>query len=219
MRRQLQNQEVAQIAEWIEKRGFSYEDVRLEILDHVVCAMEDLMTEQPKLSLAEAYQQVHQSFGIFGFSTLEDAFIKSTEKRIFKAFLQELLGLLKPKSILFTLSVSLSIATIYTLAGNAFVVYIPLIVSLFFIAKRIGIYKREKPLRRMLSFRLALSPTAFTLFWSMYLNIWFDKVETSDYPWLWPGMVALFGLIEWAQWQVTLSELERTKRLQSKLIA
>lgn len=219
MRRQLQNQEVAQIAEWIEKRGFSYEDVRLEILDHVVCAMEDLMTEQPKLSLAEAYQQVHQSFGIFGFSTLEDAFIKSTEKRIFKAFLQELLGLLKPKSILFTLSVSLSIATIYTLAGNAFVVYIPLIVSLFFIAKRIGIYKREKPLRRMLSFRMALSPTAFTLFWSIYLNIWFSKIETSDYPWLWPGVVALFGLIEWAQWQVTLNELDRTKRLQSKLIA
>lgn len=219
MRRQLQNQEVAQIAEWIEKRGFSYEDVRLEILDHVVCAMEDLMTEQPKLSLAEAYQQVHQSFGIFGFSTLEDAFIKSTEKRIFKAFLQELLGLLKPKSILFTLSVSLSIATIYTLAGNAFVVYIPLIVSLFFIAKRIGIYKREKSLRRMLSFRMALSPTAFTLFWSIYLNIWFSKIETSDYPWLWPGVVALFGLIEWAQWQVTLNELDRTKRLQSKLIA
>lgn len=219
MRRQLQNQEVAQIAEWIEKRGFSYEDVRLEILDHVVCAMEDLMTEQPKLSLDEAYQQVHQSFGIFGFSTLEDAFIKSTEKRIFRAFFQELLRLLKPKGLLFTSSFLLSIATIYTLAGNAFVVYIPLLVSLFFITKRIGIYKREKSLRRMLSFRMALSPTAFTLFWSIYLNIWFSKIETSDYPWLWPGVVALFGLIEWAQWQVTLNELDRTKRLQSKLIA
>jgi len=219
MRRKLQNQEVAQIAEWIEKRGFSYEDVRLEILDHVVCAMEDLMTEQPKLSLDEAYQQVHQSFGIFGFSTLEDAFIKSTEKRIFRAFFQELLRLLKPKGLLFTSSFLLSIATIYTLAGNAFVVYIPLLVSLFFITKRIGIYKREKSLRRMLSFRMALSPTAFTLFWSIYLNIWFGKTETSDYPWLWPGVVALFGLIEWAQWQVTLNELDRTKRLQSKLIA
>lgn len=90
IKKQLTSAEVAQVDAWIRQRGFTFEDVRLEIPDHVICAMEERMNNNPNLSTDQAYKQVHASFGVFGFSTLEDAFINSTQRRIYNSFYRHL---------------------------------------------------------------------------------------------------------------------------------
>jgi hypothetical protein len=56
--------------------------------------MEDLMEENPKLSLPDAFQKVHASFGIFGFSELEESYKKMIQKRLWGYYWSALKDLL-----------------------------------------------------------------------------------------------------------------------------
>ena len=54
--------------------------MQYEILDHVACKVEELLDKNPSLSLDDAFRIVHSEFGIFGFSTLAESYIKTIEK-------------------------------------------------------------------------------------------------------------------------------------------
>ena len=78
----LNQTQIEQLEKLISYKGYTEIDVQYEILDHVACEMEKLMEENPKLSLDDAFRKVHASFGIFGFSTLEESYKKMIEKRV-----------------------------------------------------------------------------------------------------------------------------------------
>lgn len=219
MKKQLTSEEVAQVDIWIRQRGFTFEDVRLEILDHVICSMEEHMTNDPSLSTAQAYKQVHASFGVFGFSTLEDAYIKSTERRIYQSFLRQLLGLVQPRGLFISLSAVLLSLTTHVLLGNVFVVWIPLLVALFFMCQRIRICYTHKELRKLLAFRMALAPIFFSFTLSMYIPFWHAEIDLLQNNLLWPLCTTCLGLIEWAQWQVLQAEIDKNSQLQLKLFS
>lgn len=219
MKKQLTSEEVAQVDVWIKQRGFTFEDVRLEILDHVVCAMEERMTNDPHLSIAQAYKQVHASFGVFGFSTLEDAFINSTQRRIYSSFYQHLLGLIQPKGLLISLSALLFSATLYVVLGNAYLVWVPLMVTLFFMLQRFRIYLKQKELRNLLAFRMALAPILLYFSLALYMPFWHGEIEILHNAPLWPFCVTILGLLEWAQWQVLQAELDKISKLHLKLFS
>jgi hypothetical protein len=61
----------------ISKKGYQEIDVQYEILDHVACKIEDMIQENPQLSIEDAFSKVHASFGIFGFLELEESYIKA----------------------------------------------------------------------------------------------------------------------------------------------
>lgn len=219
MKKQLTTAEVAQVDAWIRQRGFTFEDVRLEILDHVLCAMEERMANDPNLSTAQAYKQVHASFGVFGFSTLEDAYIKSTEKRIYQSFFRQLLGLVQPRGLFISLSAVLFSFTTHVLLGNEYVVWIPLLVAVFFMWQRIRIYYTHKELRKLLAFRMALAPIFFSFTLSMYIPFWHAEINLLQNNLLWPLCTTFLVLIEWAQWQVLQAELDKNSQLQLKLFS
>ncbi|RKR82294.1 hypothetical protein BDD43_2470 [Mucilaginibacter gracilis] len=79
-------QQINHIKLFIAKRGFTYPDVQLEIIDHVASRVEELMTESPELNLDEAIGITHAEFGVMGFSVFEDALINSLQQKYFKLF-------------------------------------------------------------------------------------------------------------------------------------
>lgn len=78
----LNKDQIGQLKKLISYKGYQEIDVQFEILDHVACKIEVLMEENPKLSLPDAFQKVHASFGIFGFSELEESYKKMIQKRL-----------------------------------------------------------------------------------------------------------------------------------------
>lgn len=71
---------------FIQSRGIKYIDVQTEVLDHVACMIEEKMEANQELSFESALTQTHASFGIFGFSVMEDAIKEGMNKRFSKVF-------------------------------------------------------------------------------------------------------------------------------------
>lgn len=92
----LDKEQLQHISAFISKRGFTHYDLQLEIIDHVACKVEELMTADPSLSLDEAIRLTHGQFGPNGFSVFEDAMKVSLRKRYWKLFYRELLSYLRP---------------------------------------------------------------------------------------------------------------------------
>ncbi|WP_194774398.1 hypothetical protein [Pararhodonellum marinum] len=97
----LSKDQIEQLKNFISYKGYREIDVQYEILDHVACKVEDLIEENPKLSLPEAFQKVHASFGIFGFSELEESYKKMIQKRLWGYYWQELKQLFTSYKIIF----------------------------------------------------------------------------------------------------------------------
>lgn len=79
--------QINDIKAFISKRGFTYPDVQLEIIDHVASRVEELMTDDSSLSLNAAISITHGEFGILGFSVFEDSMIKSLQNKFFRLFI------------------------------------------------------------------------------------------------------------------------------------
>lgn len=79
---------IEQIKVFISKRGFTEPDLQIEIIDHMVCRVEDLMTANASLSLEHAMQLAHSEFGVMGFSIFEDAMRSALQKHYLKLFKQ-----------------------------------------------------------------------------------------------------------------------------------
>lgn len=99
----LSKEQIEQLKKLISYKGYPEIDVQYEILDHVACKVEYLMSENPKLSVPDAFQKVHTSFGIFGFSGLEESYKKMIEKRLWGYYWEELKQLLTSYRIIFPL--------------------------------------------------------------------------------------------------------------------
>ncbi|WP_297337766.1 hypothetical protein [Algoriphagus sp.] len=101
--------QIKQLKKLISKKGYSEIDVQYEILDHVACKIEDLLKDHPSLNLEDAFRKVHASFGIFGFSELEESYKKAIEKRIRLNYWKELKHLLTSYRLLFPILLGLLI--------------------------------------------------------------------------------------------------------------
>jgi hypothetical protein len=154
--------QIAQIKSWISKRGFTHTDVQYEIIDHVASAIEDKMEEKPKLSLEEAFAEVHKSFGIFGFSSIEDSISGRIRKQLFNAYLKAGKKLLTSRKLLFPLLIILSLLTFYQQVPQYFEVISQILLGSFVMGAIIFVsilfsYKRH--IKNYLSFRIAVSFT------------------------------------------------------------
>lgn len=82
----LDKSQLIQIRDFISRRGFTYYDVQLEILDHVACRVEELMTADNTLTLDAAITRTHAEFGPLGFSAFEDAMRTSIGRKYWRMF-------------------------------------------------------------------------------------------------------------------------------------
>lgn len=110
----LTKEQLSEIRDFIYSRGFTHIEVEMEILDHVATAAENKLEENPDKSLTKAIHEVHSSFGVLGFSVMEDEFNKSFRKLSVKAFLDILFSYIYQKNALITLSIFIA----FFLLGN-----------------------------------------------------------------------------------------------------
>lgn len=101
--------QIATLKKLISYKGYPEIDVQYEILDHVACKVEVLLDEDPCLSLDDAFRKVHASFGIFGFSSLEESYKKMIEKRLRKSFWTSFKEFILSYRVLFPLFLALVI--------------------------------------------------------------------------------------------------------------
>src|SRR5690606_34011239 len=64
---------------YIRKRGFTDEMVIHEILDHFACKIEEIWTEEPRLSLEAAIPKAHESYDIMRLSPIANSFSKNMQ--------------------------------------------------------------------------------------------------------------------------------------------
>ena len=76
----LTKDQLSEIRDFIYSRGFTHIEVEMEILDHVASAVEAKLEENPDKPPTKAIHEVHSSFGVLGFSVLEDEFRKGFRK-------------------------------------------------------------------------------------------------------------------------------------------
>lgn len=82
----LTKEQLLYIKSLIEKRGFNYLDVQIEVLDHIASSVEEKMTENPTLNFDAAVSETHQSFGIMGFSVFTDGIANSIRAKYSRLF-------------------------------------------------------------------------------------------------------------------------------------
>jgi hypothetical protein len=218
MKRSLSSADLAQLDAWIQKRGYPYIDVRLEILDHVACGIENIWEEHPQLSLQEAYEQVRKQFGIFGFSGIEEAMVKAAERRLLKGWWQALMRLLGPKSWSYTLP---GLALLYVLANQmpiAWLLSIPIVVCVAILAWRIWLLHKETSGKKYLSFRMGLAFPFLTLPLSINLLVQLSKADAPALSPLTLSLtIAFLLLLDLAQALYTKQQLERARTLINRL--
>lgn len=102
----LTKDQIGTIKKFIKSRGFDTIEVEMEILDHVASAVESKIGQDEKLTIDKAIRQVHESFGIMGFSSIEEATSLSVHKRINRDFKQQLINSFRLPRLLYTLAIA-----------------------------------------------------------------------------------------------------------------
>ncbi|HET8859078.1 hypothetical protein [Marivirga sp.] len=156
----LSAEQITQIKSWISKRGFTHTDVQYEILDHVASAIEDKMEEKPELDLEEAFEEVHKSFGVLGFSTIEDAISSRVQKEVFNAYLNAGKKILTSYRVFLPLLIIFSLISVYQQLPEYFEMTTLILFSTFVLTAVIFIiklYVQKNEIRKYRSFQIAIS--------------------------------------------------------------
>ncbi len=114
----LTKDQLKEIKEFIHSRGFTTIEVEMEILDHVACAVETKLKEQPQLTTSKALAAVHASFGVLGFSVFEDDLQKSLSRKVKTVFLKQAATQLTSLNLLKVLALATCIFTLLTCWRN-----------------------------------------------------------------------------------------------------
>ena len=92
----------------ISRKGYPFIDVQYEILDHVACKIEELMAQDSKLSLEAAFAKVHASFGIFGFSSLEESYLNLIQKKFTRYYWEEIKATFSSTKIIIPIGIAVA---------------------------------------------------------------------------------------------------------------
>ena len=168
----LNTDQVAVIKDFISKRGFKEQDLQLEILDHLTCKIEDLMSENADVGFEDALGQAHAQFGVMGLSVLED----SMRTSISHTFKQISLNVLK-KWITFpnwiaVLGLSCVLFLFFTKLEENWSLVSAILIQLVFVLLTLFIqFRRSVPKRNMLILK--------SLFPYSYLPIFVLQVQIN----------------------------------------
>ena len=78
--------QIQQIFNFTAQKYIKYYDVQLELVDHIANRIEEMQTEDPKLSFDSALQKVYKSFGIYGFTKVQEQKVRQMERFWAKKF-------------------------------------------------------------------------------------------------------------------------------------
>jgi hypothetical protein len=226
----LNQDQIEQLKKMISRKGYPFIDVQYEILDHVACKIEDLMVQDPKLSLEAAFAKVHASFGIFGFSGLEESYEKTIQQKATKFTLEALVNIWTSWRIILPLGLTalfLGLAFInqlffrdtytgsYLFAVGIFLILLQLITGRSW--RRLKNYQQYAAVRQSSPFAVLLYIglyVAYILLWHSSEIQWWNMVSISKDQWISIGIVFItFSLLLSVRKSIDHS-IERTRMLQ-----
>jgi hypothetical protein len=167
--------QIDQIKSWISKRGFTHTDVQYEIIDHVASAIEDKMDENPDLKLETAFKEVHQSFGVFGFSEIEESIASKLNKELWNSYGRGIKKILLSEKILIPILLILCLISF----GQSFPQYFKEFYQIVFVSSLFSslfyyfiLFWRKKHIKNYLSFRMAIGiiPSLFYIIGTLSIN-------------------------------------------------
>ncbi|MEO7120213.1 MAG: hypothetical protein ABIY62_03915, partial [Ginsengibacter sp.] len=86
----LTSEQIEYLFTFCRKHSVYYYDVQVELVDHLANAVEEEMTNDPKISFEKALDKVHRSFGYSGFAPLvaekQKYAAKQSRKLFWKSF-------------------------------------------------------------------------------------------------------------------------------------
>ena len=70
--------QIQELYTFTQKKGIEYIDLQDELVDHLICAIEDELSKDPTLTFETVFKSEYKKFGIFGFDgVLMDRTMKS----------------------------------------------------------------------------------------------------------------------------------------------
>lgn len=177
--------QIDEIKAFISKRGFKQVDLQMEILDHVACKVEEKLATRPDMGFEKALAQTHAEFGVFGFSTVEDAMRSALSRQYWNLALGELktwfsfpriflvlgYGLLAFYTFMFFDTVVLLVATMIA----CLVAWFTVVWASYKMAKRHG------SARTMAAEQASVSMLSLTLLLQVFLQ--FSRVMDQSFLW------------------------------------
>lgn len=209
----LSAEQIAQIKSWISKRGFTHTDVQYEIIDHVASAIEDKIDKDPDLTLEIAFKQVHKSFGVFGFQTIEESIASKLNKELRDSYGRAIKQIFTSEKILIPFLFILSLISFH----QSFPEYFKIFCQSIFIVSTVGAliyyfvqYRQKKYIKNYLSFKMAIAIIPNILVVVGNLSINFLKNIHPNYA------VVIFSILVIVVYAVILGTnqmIEKTEKL------
>ncbi|GHB34502.1 hypothetical protein [Mongoliitalea lutea] len=226
----LTKDQIEQLKKMISSKGYPYIDVQYEILDHVACKIEELMAHDPKLSLEAAFTKVHASFGIFGFSSLEESYEKTIQQKATKFTLEALVTIWTSWRIILPFGLTalfLGLAFFNQLFfGDSYIGSYLFAIGIFLILlhlitgrswRSLKTYHQYAAARQSSPFAVLLYIglyVAYTLLWHSSEIQWWNIASMSKEQWICIGIIFItFSLLLSVRKSIDHS-IERTHKLQ-----
>ncbi len=222
----LTREQLRQIEVFIARKGFTYTDVKLEILDHVACAVEEKIGKDPDLSLEKALSLVHADFGVYGFSVIEDAIKRSLNKVLMYTIAKVFRDTFLWSRLVLVLGFSFLIFQAFRFWENIDVWYYCLLLAQLFwmICFFWRTWSEQRRFKNMLSFRMASNFTTLTTMMAIQL-VYYDLIgflgQTITDPIFQAGiftlLAALFVLFDVSAYRYYQSVANKCLAIRSRL--
>lgn len=175
---QLTKEQLLEIKAFVEKRGFAYLDVQLEILDHVASAVEEKMNNDSKLSFETALTSTHAGFGVLGFSVIESGVVKMLSKKYGRLFWENCKIVLRLKYVLIPIFVVFGIYKLQEIVTNRLQFMSILIFCLIILAFiRVVFSFKGRGYKKLMSYKISSTYMPLAGMCLVYLNIFVGRVD------------------------------------------
>ena len=115
--------QIQELYTFTQKKGIKYIDLQDELVDHLICAIEDELSKDPTLTFETVFKSEYKKFGIFGFDgVLMDRTVQ-LEKKAYRLFFKHFIQFFKIPKLFFTISLFLGIYYLMTFSNLVEVVY------------------------------------------------------------------------------------------------
>ena len=101
--------QIQTIFDFTEKKYIKYYDVQLELVDHIADKIEALQADDPHLSFDRALHMVYKSFGVFGFTKVQEQKMVELHRYWMRHLKSYIKGYFKLPKIIITVILSLCI--------------------------------------------------------------------------------------------------------------
>lgn len=214
-------QQIDYIRGFISKRGFTALDLQMEIIDHVACRVEDILTENPAVSFEEAVTRTHREFGVFGFSSLEEAMLKSLTRKYRNEFARELKQWFSFPTVLLVGGFSVLLYQLFLVVSTNWLIGI---VGFIYLALAVGAlvrhFKLQRRYRKMMIMQVASSFVFLPTILLQFGGGLSELPQSTGPLWLqaglFTGIVLLFAFLFAAFFRVTRFAIRQCQALEQR---